>query len=336
MATLNDVAAAAGVSVSAVSRVLADSPTARVSDATRGRIKAAAKELGYRPNFAARALKSSVTRVVGLVIPDLTNALFTEVVGGVESTAEAKGYMTLLARAEGIGASESKVSRLIGEGRVDGVILQVDESMSQDEFQRLVDANLPLIFVNSAHRGHAGSVCFDDAAAAELATRHLLDLGHRRIGLVGGLRTTETARRRHEGYVRALGRAGVGPSDELATWTGYQPGQGAEGLRQLMALPEPPSAVVVSNINAALGALAAARQLEIHVPEDLSIISLHDSWTAETTWPPLTTVRLPWAELGAAAVEQLMSRIETGSAEDVVITSPAPRLMLRSSTLGPR
>jgi len=332
MATLSDVAARAGVSISAVSRVLSNAPSARVSGETRQRIQDAAAELGYRPNFAARALKFSRTNVVALVVPDLTNAIFTELMRGVETRAHELGYMVLLARAESIEPGSEAIARLIGEGRVDGVLVQVGDAMDEADVRSLLDGGVPAVLVNSRRSTHQGSVILDDASGARIAVKHLVALGHRRIALINGLDTTDTAQRRGAGFRSAMAAAGLEVPVDYVTGLGYEPRQGREAMRVLAALSEPPTAVVVANANAALGALLEARILGLHVPHDLSMVAIHDAWTAENTWPPLTTVRMPLYELGRQSMTAMVERITGGAISDRVVDDPAPVLVEREST----
>ncbi|GLI26653.1 LacI family transcriptional regulator [Agromyces rhizosphaerae] len=335
MATLSDVASKAGVSVSAVSRVLTNAPDARVSEQTRARIFDAAKELDYRPNFAARALKFARTNVIAVVVPDLTNAMFTEFMTGVEEEGNRRGYGVLLARAENLTTEPDAIPRLIGEGRVDGAIVQLGDASKVTDFGELFDGRLPVILVNSDHLDHPGSVLLEDAEGIRVAVRHLIELGHRRIGYLGGLADSDTARRRREGFVDEMRSAGIEPQAELMTTLGYQPRAGGEALLVVLDHDEPPTAVVVANVNAAIGALLEARRHGLRVPEDLSIVAMHDAWTAENTWPPLTTVRMPLRRLGESAMTAMFERITTGVATDLVVTDPAPELIVRESTAGP-
>ena len=335
MATLSDVAARAGVSVSAVSRVLSDAPSARVSAETRARIHAVARELDYRPNFAARALKFARTNVIALVVPDLTNAIFTELMHGVEEEAARRGYMVLLARAEGMPEGEESIPRLIGEGRVDGALVQVGDNMRPEDLRTLIDGKLPVVFINTLPLGHVGSVALEDERGIRMATEHLIDLGHSRIGFISGTTVTDTAIRRGKGFATAMHAAGLPVPEGFVTALGYEPRQGREALRLLMKHTEPPTAVVVANVNAALGALLEARTLGLRVPEDLSIVAMHDAWTAENAWPPLTTVRMPLHELGTHAMSAIFERITQGTVIDEVVSEPAPVLVIRESTAPP-
>ncbi|MEO7121862.1 MAG: LacI family DNA-binding transcriptional regulator [Lacisediminihabitans sp.] len=332
MATLSDVAARAGVSVSAVSRVLSKSPSSRVSDATRRRIEDAARELDYRPNFAARALKLSRTNVIALVVPDVTNAIFSELMRGIDERAQELGYMVLLARAESMQHQAESLAHLVGQSKVDGVIVQLGDSMTTAYLTALVQSQIPALVVNSRRLGGVGSVTLPDEAGAAAAVQHLASLGHRRIGLVGGLASTDSAQRRATGFAGAMADAGLPVPAEYLTGFGYESAQGRAALSQLATLVEPPSAIVVANINAAFGVLLEAHAHGIRVPEDLSIVALHDAWTADNTWPPLTTVRMPLYELGKASMAAMFERIHSGVITDVVITDPAPELVLREST----
>jgi LacI family transcriptional regulator len=332
VATLSDVARRAGVSISAVSRVLSDAPEARVSPETRARIKQAAADLAYRPNFAGRALKFSRTNVIALVVPDLTNAFVTDLMLGVEDEALQRDYMVLLGRSEDLKPGGEMVSRLIGEGRVDGMLVQVADHTPPAEIAQLVEARYPIVFLNSVQAGHRGGVVLDDEAGARLATQHLIGLGHRRIALVGGLPQSYTAQRRANGFAGAMAASGLPAPRTAITRLGYYPKDGREALRVLMARARRPTGLVVANLNAALGVLAEARNLGLAVPEDLSVVSVHDAWTAENTWPPLTTVKMPMYQLGRAAVAGLYDRLHGDEVRDHVVTDPAPQLVLRQST----
>ncbi len=334
MPTLSDVAARAGVSISAVSRVLSNAPSSRVSSATRQRIEDAARELDYRPNFAARALKFSRTNVVALVVPDLTNAIFAELMRGVEEAASELGYMVLLARAESVQPAAATLAGLVGEGRVDGVLIQVGDNTTTDDLAGILDGRVPAVLINSRREDHVGSVILPDEEGVAVAVDHLASLGHTAIGLVNGLPTTDSAVRRGAGFQAAMAAAGLPLNPDFVTWLGYEPQQGRAALRALGALTERPTAVVVANINAALGLMVEARNVGIGIPTDLSIVAIHDAWTAENAWPPLTTVRMPLYELGKRSMTAIFDRIRTGAIADVVVRAPAPQLVVRESTTG--
>jgi LacI family transcriptional regulator len=332
VSTLSDVAALAGVSISAVSRVLSNAPSSRVSAGTRQRIEDAALELNYHPNFAARALKFSRTNVVALIVPDLTNAIFSELMRGVEEAAADLDYMVLLAREESARPTAATIAKLVGEGRVDGVLVQVGDDMTQEDLSAILDGTVPAVLINSRRDDHVGSVVLPDEEGAAVAVRHLVGLGHTSIGLVNGLPHTDSARRRGVGFAGAMAAAGLGINPDFVTSLGYDPQQGRAAMRLLGTLAKRPTSLVVANVNAALGLLAEARALGIQVPADLSIVAIHDTWTAENAWPPLTTVRMPLYELGKQSMAAIFERIRTDVRVDIVVDEPPPQLVLREST----
>jgi LacI family transcriptional regulator len=332
VSTLSDVAALAGVSISAVSRVLSNAPSSRVSEGTRQRIQDAARELNYHPNFAARALKSSHTNVVALVVPDVTNAIFSELMRGVEKAAAGLDYMVLLARAESVRPTAATIAKLVGEGRVDGVLVQVGDTMTEEDLSGILDGTVPAVLINSRRDDHVGSVILPDEEAAAVAVRHLVSLGHRSIGLINGLPDTDSARRRGVGFTAAMRAAGLSINPDFVTSLGYDPQQGRAAMRAIGALSRRPTALVVANVNAALGLLVEARDLGMRVPAELSIVAIHDAWTAENAWPPLTTVRMPLFELGKQSMTAIYDRIRSNVTVDIVVNHPAPELIVRGSS----
>ncbi|WP_378145782.1 LacI family DNA-binding transcriptional regulator [Cnuibacter sp. UC19_7] len=331
MATLSDVASRAGVSVSAVSRVLTGAAGARVSDATRQRIRDAARELDYRPNHAARALKLARTNVIALVVPDLPNAIVSDLLRGVQDEGHDRGYMVLLARAE----SELEgyaLPRLLGEGRIDGALVQAGDATPPAELREQIDEGLPVVYVNSNHPDDAGFVDLQDELGAAVATRHLVDLGHERIAFVGGLPSSVTGRRRVAGFREAMADARLPVDEALVTDLGYELTAGRTAVGRILEQRARPSAIVAANINAGFGVLLELRSRGLIVPDDVSVVAIHDAWTADSTWPPLTTVRMPRYELGRAAMAALYERIRGGSVPRVVVSDPPPELIPREST----
>ena len=331
-ATLSDVAARAGVSVSAVSRVLTDAPSSRVSAATRDRIRAAASDLDYHPNFAGRALRSSRSNVLLLIVPDLTNALFTALMQGVEDASLERNYMVMLARAEAMQQGDDTIRKLVGEGRVDGMLVQLGDTTSAEDLAVFTDVKIPLIFINSFEAGHTGAVVLENKRAAVVATEHLIGLGHRHIGLISGGSKTFTARERNGGFMDAMQAAGLPVDPAHIRTLGYEPRLGRQAFREIMSQDNPPTALLVANINAAIGGLAEARTMGLRIPEDVSVIAIHDAWSAENTWPPLTTVKLPLYEMGRRAVQSFWECLDSGTLENTTVSDPAPELVVREST----
>ncbi len=332
MVKLSDVAARAGVSPAAVSRVLSGDATVRVSAETRERVLAAARELEYVPNHAARALRTARTSTVALVVPDVTSAVFAELARGAEQEASDRGLAIVLGRAERLEEDSEWIRRLVGEGRIDGVILQLPDGAPPADLSVLVAQGTPAVVINSVTDGPASTLVLDDAAGAGLAVDHLVALGHRRVGFVGGLPGSATGARREQGYRRAMAAHGLAVDETAMTRLGYTGADGREAVAALTARGPLPGALVVANLNAALGVLAEIHARGLRVPTDVSIVAIHDVWYADATWPPITTVRMPLRELGARAVALL-----DGSAGDPVheVVATAPVLVPRASTAPP-
>ena len=330
MSTLSEVARRAGVSVSVASRVLSGDPAGRASAETRERIRRAALELNYRPNVTGRALRLARTDLIALIVPDVTNALFADLTRGVEDEALARGQLILLGRTEAMEPDESAVDRLLAQGRVDGIILQPGDAATAEEVAPLLAGSAPVVTIHQLFEG-ASSVLVPDADAAAAAVHHLAARGHRRIGFVGGLPASATAQRRADGFWRAVAEAGIEARPEWVSATGYRTVDGRAGLAHILQARERPTAVVVANVNAAVGVLAEARERGIVVPDALSVIAIHDSATAEHTWPPLTCIRLPLYEMGRAAVAALAERRAGGAIDHRVVGEPAPRIVERDS-----
>lgn len=321
--------------MSAVSRVLSSAPSTRVRPETRRRIEAAARQLGYHPNFAGRALKLARSNVIALTVPDLANAIFIDMIRGVEDGAAANDYLVLLGRSEVMQPGGDMFAKVLGEGRVDGAVVQIAESWRAEELALTTASSVPVVFVNSIHDGVHSSVSLPNAAGARMATEHLISLGHQRIGLIGGASIVETSGDREAGFRGALADAGLQMDEHHVTRLGYGAEQGHDALRRVWAKGPHPTAVFVANLNAAIGALAECRALGIRVPEDLSITTLHDAWTAEHTWPALTTVRMPLYELGKAGAELIVEQLAGGDRRHIEITE-APQLIVRGSTASPK
>ena len=334
-ATLRDVAKLAGVSISVVSRELNGDPVLRARDETRQRIQEAAKALGYTPSHAARSLRLARAFAIGLLVPDVTNPVYDLLIRGVEDAADGLGYQVLLGRTERLQPESDFLRRLVGEGRVDGFLVQRMDETDAHDFAHLIEGGAPVVLLNS--RGsRRGSAVLDDAAGARLATEHLLELGHRDIALVGGDVHSHTGRARERGYLEAIKAAGMRRRSAWILHSGYSTEAGERAIHELgLASGRRPTAVVVANVTAALGVLRGAREIGLAVPQQLSVVAIHDSWVADYAWPSLTTVRMPLYELGQEAVRLLHLRLMGERAMDVTVDQPAPVVISRGSTAPP-
>ncbi|WP_127473221.1 LacI family DNA-binding transcriptional regulator [Microbacterium sulfonylureivorans] len=329
-------AALAGVSVGAVSRVLSRDPTLRVGDETRRRVEEAAASLNYVPSHAARALRTSRASALALVLPEVTSAVVAELARGVESAAGERSVNLVLARAARLQEDETWLRSVVASGRVDGVILQLPDGVAPERILEMIGEPLPIVLINSADTGPITTVVLDDALSMRPAVAHLHDLGHRSIGFIGGTAGTPTADRRREGFRAAMAERGLDVPGDLLLELGFSGADGRRAAEVLVERGELPTALVVANVDAALGVLAELHKRGFRVPDDVSLVALHDVWYADATWPPITTVKAPLAELGATAVALLLDQGVDGDVVHHVVSEPPFALTIRASTAPPR
>ncbi|MCH7670271.1 MAG: LacI family DNA-binding transcriptional regulator [Acidobacteria bacterium] len=304
MPTMRDVAQLAQVDISTVSRVLSDDPAQRVSVETRQRIIDVVDELRYRPNAAARTLRTARSGTVGLVIPDIS-PVYAEIVKGAQEEAAHLGLAILLA-SDGVGTT-TDYRALYEEGRIDGLIVATARRRPFG-LKQLQSAG-PVVLVNRRTSANVPYVVVDDAGGARMATRYLLDAGHRAIVYLDGDPDADTSHRRRRGFESEIQKfSGAVPIVEPS---GFDERSGYEaGVRLLRVKPEF-TAVLAASSRAAIGFLAAARAADVAVPDEVSVIGIHDTTAAEFAWPPLTVVRLPLQDMGKNAV-QVLSLLLTG------------------------
>lgn len=330
---LADVAALAEVSPSLVSRILSGSSEVRARPETRARVELIAAQIGYVPHLVARGLRRSRAGALGLLVHDLGNPIFAEIVQGAQQRVSRDGDVLLVADAASV-ADETALRRLAGGGRVDGLLWLPADSRGIDERAAVAARWLPVCLVNSRAAHGLPGVHLDDAGATRLAMEHLLRLGHRRIGMVAGPAGADNSRRRWNAYRRSLRAAGVPVEPGWAAWGGWTAADGQRaGAALLSARPEL-TAVVASNVVVASGVLSAAAALGLAVPDRISVVALHDLWFAERLTPPLTVVRLPLRELGWTAADALLSPEPAVGSR--LVADLAPELIVRGSTALPR
>ncbi len=324
--TAQDVAARAGVSQPTVSLVLSGNPRARVAPATRERVLRAAEALGYRPNLVARGLVLRRSYALGVVVPDLANPFFTEVVGGAERVAAEAGYAVLLCDARATPAARHLETLLARQ--IDGVIIDPSGAASLPETATR-GANVVLIDEAS---GRWPGVESDAAGAGRVAAEHLLALGHRRVGFVGPALDLRTFRMRERGFVTALREAGLRlPSAWLRRVPATVAG-GQAGVTALLSLSERPTAVFCANDLIAVGALRAALAAGVAVPGGLSIVGCDDIELARLVTPELTTVHVPARELGARAARLLLRSLDGERPSRTPARGLPVRLVVRGTT----
>lgn len=313
MATIDEVAERAGVTRGTVSKVL--SGTYNASPRTRAKVEQAAAELGYRPNLAARALSKGHTFVVGLLIPYDPDQLFADphlldIIRGVEAAANSRDYNVLLSTAHRPNDPTSAYSRVLRSKYVDGmVVIEGPDMLAIAE--QLKQQPSPWVISGYAPAGsEAYSVHADDPAITAKLTNHLLALGHRRIGVISSELRLRTFDKRLEGFHQALHAHELACDPSLIVFGDMSVESGYRAAAQLLARPEPPTAIWALNDRMALGALQWAREHGVRVPTDLSIAGFDDIPAAVLSDPPLTTVRLPSYQEGQAAIEMVFQLLD--------------------------
>lgn len=327
--TIRDVARAAGVHVSTVSRALDPGKRRLISDEVLLLVEAEAERLGYRPNRTASALRTGRSRTIGVLVPDMTNPVFPPILAGVEASAAARGYFVLVAHvAESLG-SRAVVDRMLAQ-RVDGIVMA--NALRDDPLiAHLQRAGLAAVLVNRADEaGRLSAVVGDDRLAMKLAVDHLVAEGHRRIAHVAGPQNVQTGVARRQGFEQALRDRSL-PDAGIVECAAYSREAGRIAAASLLARGAPPDALVCCNDLVALGAYDAARDAGRRIPDDLSVTGHNDMLLADMVAPPLTTVRLPHREFGWRAAELLFDALD-GDAPSVSTVVLRPELVVRAST----
>lgn len=305
MVTIKDVAREAGVSVATVSRVLNDSGP--VSEATRHRIREIAGRLRYVPHEGARSLITSKTQTLGVLLPDLYGEFFSEVIRGMDETAQQAGFHLLITRScadkNGIETSMRAM-----RGRVDGVVA-MSPDLDADSLLN-IPATLPVVLLCSVARGHElDSLTIDNCRGARAMVRHLISLGHRRIAIIRGAPRNYDSSERLRGYRLALREAGIASDRSLEREGGFTEAGGYAAALLLAMMQPRPTAIFAANDSMAIGALSALRESGLRVPEDMVVAGFDDIPLARYMDTPLSTVRVPIRALGARAVEILLHGI---------------------------
>ncbi|MBN1138512.1 MAG: LacI family DNA-binding transcriptional regulator [Anaerolineae bacterium] len=345
--SIKDIAKVAGVSHSTVSRALGDSPL--VSAGTKARIQRLARDMGYSPDAQARSLVMGRTRTIGIVVTTIADPFIGEIVQAVESTARDHGYTVILVSSNAEPDREITAVEILRSKRVDGVIVTSSRvgALYHDYLERL---GVPVVLINS-HSQQGGLYTFavnvDNRHGGCLATKHLIQLGHRRIAYVTGPADHGDDLDRLAGYRQALAEVGI-PFDPALVAPGTGRSDGGElALSLLCALQSPPTAVFCYNDVTAIGLIHAALQVGLSVPGDLAVVGFDDIPFASYIHPPLTTIAQPKLEMGKSAVEMVLALISNrdranakspGSKSEIPVMSDIVvqgRLIVRESSTAP-
>lgn len=334
--TLRDVASLAGVSKATASRVLNES--ARVDPETRDRVLAAIAELDYAPSATARNLSFGRTLTLGIVTSYLTRPQAAERLRGVDAVLADSGFDQVIRNVETVEKRDQYLRGLTSAGRIDGLLV-ISLPLSDDIASRLIASTIPVVVVDAHTPAVEGlpHVIGDDVLGGVLATQHLLAIGHRRIAYIGDAFENPfgftSSRHRYLGFEAALRRAGLEPDPRLVALGDHGRYQARELAARMLVVPDRPTAIFAASDMQALGAMTAAREAGLRIPEDLSVVGYDDLEIAD--YVGLTTVHQRLFESGRAGAEMLLAGIRERSAEPSRVLLP-PQLVIRGTTAPPK
>lgn len=328
--TIKDIASRADVSIATVSYVI--NKSRHVSPELTARVQKTIDELGYRPHEIARSLRSNRTRTIGLIVPDSSNPFFAEIAKGVEDAGFQAGYSVILCNSNAMLERELAHINVLSSKWVDGIIF-FSTTTDVKQILPVVERGIATaIFYRSARGLDVDTFRIDNPRVGYLATRHLLDLGHRDVACIRPASSQTASGQRVEGYLRALEEAGLQPEPDLMPQGDNRISGGESAARQLLASGHPFSAIFAANDAMAIGAMRALRENGRRMPKDISIVGVDDITLASYSDPPLTTVAQPKQDAGRLAVRYLTERIEgrySGGPRDMVMDIS---LVVRGST----
>jgi LacI family transcriptional regulator len=308
VATIKEVAKKARVSVGTVSNVL--SGAVPVSKRLRERVLEVIKQLDYHPNHIARSLKIRQTKMIGMVVSDITNPFVPQLVRGAEAAAWRANYMLIVFNSDDQPEREQQVLAALRSRRVDGILLLAAAGSDRSHVAAVRDSGIPVVCVGQELPGLSlDCIVPDNFLGALECARHLIELGHRRIGMLSGDLLEEPARQRHVGYKQALTDSNIPYDESLIIQGGSRAEDGYRSAVELLSRNPRPTAMFTENAAVALGALRALKELNLQCPQDVALATFDDPYFAEALRPALTAVAQPLFEIGARAMGLLLERI---------------------------
>lgn len=327
--TIYDVAREAGVSMATVSRVVNNNPN--VKPQTRKRVFESIERLGYRPNAVARGLASKKTTTVGVVIPDISNAIFAEVARGIEDIANMYRYNIILCNADKRKDKEISVINTLLEKQVDGLLF-MGGTVTKEHLEAFKTSSVPIVLCATTDNNNSiPAVDIDHEKAAFDAVSLLIQYGHRNIGMISGtLQDPANGYARFQGYKKALEAAGIPLIDEHIRIGNYRYESGIEAMKYFIELADKPTAIFAATDEMAIGAIHTIQDANLKVPEDISVISVDNSRMASMVRPLLTTVAQPMYDIGAVSMRLLTKLMNKEQVEVTKIVLPHEVIVRKS------
>ena len=330
---IREVANKAGVSVATVSRTV--NGVRSVSPAIAARVWSAIREVGYVPNTQARALVSGRSRLLGLIVSDITNPFFPELIQGFEQVAVRAGFEVLLASTSYDPALMAATVRRMIERKVEGVAVMTSE-MEDSLIGELTGRHIPLAFIDVGPMApHISNISVNYRTGVHQAVQHLRRLGHRRLAFIAGPLALKSARLRREAFLHCFTEAQLAADRPAILEGDHSLDGGFNAVQELRGIPGRPTAVICSNDLTAIGVLRGIHAEGLSAPRDMSVIGFDDIYMAQFMLPPLTTVRLSRQDLARQAFEALIADIDRSAASAGAIYPIETRLIVRGSTSAP-
>ena len=334
-ATIVEVAKRADVSIATVSNVIRG--TRKVSPKLTERVRAAIRELNYSPNEIARSLKVRQTRMLVMVLPDITNPFFPEIIRGAEDTAFERGYFLMTANTDEQIGRERRIVAALRSYRVDGVLLASASGTDTSHLQSTIDAGVALVCLDRTVPGvRTDAVLLDNVRGARECVRHMIQKGHRSIAIITGSLDVQTGRERLRGYEEALREADIPIEAQRILEGDFRHDSGYRLGKQIVESGNRPTAIFVCNGVMTLGVLKAFEELKVRCPQDFALATFDDLAVDSPFHPHLTTVVQPSYEMGARAAAMIIDRIEGRLSNETTTVRVAPTLIVRESTKSPR
>jgi LacI family transcriptional regulator len=331
MATIAEVARRARASTGTVSNVIRGTVT--VSPALRARVEAAIRDLDFHPNEIARSLKVNQTNMLGMVVPDVTNPFFPQIMRGAEDRALERGFLLVTANTDEQIERECRVISALRSRRVDGILLTPTRGEDSDHIRRTIESGIPVVCLDRAPVGvKTDAVLLDNQRGSQECVRHLIRIGYRRIACITGPLALGVARERLQGYENGLREAAVEVRKDLILEGDFFENSGYRLGKELLLQLSRPEAILVSNGVMTLGVLQAFEELGVRCPEDVALATFDDLAGDRAFHPRLTVVSQPGYEMGAKGATLLMDRIEGKATGKSCIVRLAPTLVVREST----
>lgn len=327
--TIKELARSLNIAPSTVSMALNDHP--HISPETKRRVKALARKLNYRPNLIARAMVRKCTNLIGVIISDIRSSFFPEIIQGIEDVISQELYSAIICATENNAERERHYLSLLRQKRVDGIIAEpIITKKNLDLWDSLLRQKFPIVFIlRQLPLPQIPFVIVDNYLGGYIATQHLIQLGHSRIGHLAGPSTFDESRKRRKGFITALKDAGLSLDKNLIRVTNFNLEAGYQKTLELLSTQPLPTAIFACSDIVAIGALKAIRQMKLRVPEDIALIGFDDLFFASFAEVPLSSVAQPKYEIGVKSANKLLTIINGGDAESEILK---PQIVIRQSS----